>query len=194
MDHPLPWLRYVDAGDLESSTYKFDGLEVQSTSGDKLGKVDGFVVDSASGRPYYVAVDAGGWFKSRLFLLPIGHASFDSSRTRLVSDVSREHVDRFPGFDRDEFEKLSEDELLQMDEDTLSACCPSVVVDKARLAARFDLWEHYKAPNWWDGSFDRPDRVDSAAQSIGGTEAIREQSGRGSPAHAHDSKTSKTRG
>jgi hypothetical protein len=173
MDHPLPWLRYVDADDVESSTYKFDGLEVDSTSGDKLGKVDGFVVDSASGRPYYVAVDAGGWFKSRLFLLPIGHAGFDSSRTRLISDVSREHVDRFPGFDRDEFEKLSEDELRQMDEDILASCCPSEVVDKLAAASRFDRWTHYKAPSWWDASFDRPDRADSAARSIAGTAETR---------------------
>ena len=169
MDHPRPWLRYVDAGDIESSTYKFDGLEVESTSRDKLGKVDGFIVDSASGRPYYVAVDAGGWFKSRLFLLPIGHVGFDSSRTVLVSEVSREHVDRFPGFDRDEFETLSEDELRRMDEAIVASCCPSETVDKQASTSRFDRWTHYKPPSWWDSSFDRPDRADNAARSMAGT-------------------------
>lgn len=152
MDHPRPWLRYVDADDLEKSTYAFGGLNVESASGDKLGNVDGFVVDSASGRPYYVAVDAGGWFKSRLFLLPIGHVSFDGSRTRLISDVTREHVDRFPGFDRDEFEKLSEDELRQMDEEIVVSCCPAEVVEKPASASRFDQWAHYKPPSWWDSS------------------------------------------
>ena len=49
-------------------------MDVESPSGEHLGDVDGFIVDSESGRPYYVVVDAGGWFKSKHFLLPIGHA------------------------------------------------------------------------------------------------------------------------
>ena len=60
MDHPLPWLRYVDASDIDDNTIEFDGMNVKSPSGDKLGDVDGFIVDSESGRPYYVVVDAGG--------------------------------------------------------------------------------------------------------------------------------------
>jgi len=31
MDHPLPWLRYVDAGDLDDSVIDFDGLDVEMT-------------------------------------------------------------------------------------------------------------------------------------------------------------------
>ena len=94
----------------------FDRLNVETSSGDKLGEIDGFIVDSGSGRPYYVAVDAGGWFKSKLFLLPIGHTSFDSSRRRLIADITRERVNQFPGFDRREFERLPDDDLRRMDE------------------------------------------------------------------------------
>ena len=72
MDHALPWLRYLDAGDLDDSDVDFDGMRVESPTGEHLGDVDGFVVDSESGRPYYVVVDTGGWFKSKHFLLPIG--------------------------------------------------------------------------------------------------------------------------
>jgi hypothetical protein len=89
--------------------------------------------------------------------------------------VSREHVDRFPGFDRDEFEKLSEDELRQMDEEIVVSCCPSEVVEKPASASRFDRWAHYKPPSWWDSSFDRPDRADVNARSMAGAEESRGQ-------------------
>jgi len=161
MDHPLPWLRYVDADDLESSDVDFDGMNVESTAGQKLGDVDGFVVDRDSGRPYYVAVDAGGWFKSKLFLLPIGHVAYDSARRHLVSDVGRERVERYPGFDRDEFEKLSDADLRRIDQETVASCCPDDTMTSSASDARFANREHYRSPDWWKSSYYRPDRADS---------------------------------
>src|SRR5437773_9405615 len=143
MDHPKPWLRYVDADELESRSFDFDHVTVESSSGEKLGEVDGFIVDSASGRPYYASVDAGGWFKSKLFLLPIGHTAFDRTRKRLVADVTRERVNKFPGFDRREFETLSDQELQRIDEQTVIACCPTETIDRATARSRFDRWSHY---------------------------------------------------
>jgi hypothetical protein len=169
MDHPRPWLRYVDADDLDRSVIDFNKLVVESTSADKLGTVDGFIVDESTGRPYYVAVDAGGWFKSKLFLLPIGHAGFDPGRKRLVADLTKQHVERFPGFDRDAFEKLSDDELRRMDEQIVAACCPTQTVGQSRDRSRFDEWSHYKSPDWWQSDFYRPDRADRAMHDIGGT-------------------------
>jgi PRC-barrel domain len=168
MDHPKPWLRYLDADELESKSFNFDDLNVESSSGEKLGDVDGFIVDTASGRPYYVAVDAGGWFKSKLFLLPIGHTAFDRGRKRLVADVTRDRVDKFPGFDRREFEKLSDEEIRRMDEQIVGACCPSQPIDRITTESRFDQWAHYQAPTWWEADFYRPDRADTAARSVAG--------------------------
>ena len=51
MDHPRPWLRILNADDLDDSAVDFGKLAVTTPSGDKLGKVDGFVVDVDSGRP-----------------------------------------------------------------------------------------------------------------------------------------------
>jgi len=171
MDHPKPWLRYVDAEELESTSVNFDHLNVESSSGEKLGEIEGFIVDGRSGRPYYVAVDAGGWFKSKLFLLPIGHTSFDPTRKRLVADLTRDRVNQFAGFDRREFERLSDDELRRMDEQIVRACCPTQVIEESSL--RFDRWTHYQSPTWWQADFYRPDRADRTAQSIGGTAAPR---------------------
>ena len=164
MDHPLPWLRYVDAGDLDDSTARLDGMKVESGSDEDLGTVDGFIVDASSGRPYHVVVDAGGWFKSKLFLLPIGHVGLTGTgeMRRLVADISKEHIDRYPGFDRDEFEKLSETELRRMNAEMASACCPADEVEQYELSA------HYRAPRWWDADFYRPDRADESARSMAG--------------------------
>ena len=73
MDHPYPWLKYLPADDLDDDTVDFDGMKLEEPSGKTLGKVEGFIVDSDSGRPYYAVIDAGGWFKSKHFLLPVGH-------------------------------------------------------------------------------------------------------------------------
>ena len=102
MDHPRPFLRIVNADDLDDSTVDFSKLAVTTPSGDKLGKVDGFIVDVDSGRPYYIVVDASGWFKTKHFLLPIGHAQLDSESDAVVADVPRERVKNFPGFDKGE--------------------------------------------------------------------------------------------
>jgi PRC-barrel domain len=167
MDHPLPWLRYVSAGDLDDSSMTFDGLKVESVSGEDLGKVDGFIVDASSGRPYHVVVDAGGWFKSKLFLLPIGHAglSGSGSKRNLVANISREHIDRYPGFDRGEFEKLTDADLDRMNREMASACCPAEIVEVS-VGPMFESWSHYRAPSWWDADFYRPDRVDESARSM----------------------------
>jgi len=109
VNHPQPWLKYVDAGDMKDEQIDFDGLNVESPTGEHLGDVDGFIVDTTDARPYYVVVDAGGWFKSKEFLLPIGQARFDAGREALVTDLARDRIDAFPGFDKDEFGKLSED-------------------------------------------------------------------------------------
>ena len=164
MDHPLPWLRYVDAANLDDSAMSLDGMKVESESAENLGTVDGFIVDVATGRPYHVVVDAGGWFKSRLFLLPIGHVGLSEARTRhLVADISKAHIDRYPGFDLHEFEKLSDDELQRMNTAMASSCCPEEQVE------RYEQWTHYRAPSWWDADFYRPDRADESTRSMAGT-------------------------
>src|SRR4051794_1342239 len=107
MRNPRPNLRYIDASDLDDKALKFKGIEVDSFNGDKLGTVDGFILDSQSGRPYHVVVSAGGWFKHKHFLLPVGHVTMETQNEKLVTDLAKDRVERFPGFDRDVFQKLS---------------------------------------------------------------------------------------
>jgi hypothetical protein len=170
VDHPLPWLKYVDAGDLDNDAIDFDGLNVESPTGEHLGDVDGFVVDSNSARPYYVVVDSGGWFKSKHYLLPVGHATLDADREVLVADLSRDRIEKFPGFNRDEFEKLSEQDLRRFNDETCQACSISGVAvaysDSEPFSAAWDRSD-YAYPNWWAAEPTRPDRMGAAAVTAG---------------------------
>jgi hypothetical protein len=161
-------LRYVDAGDIEDSRVDFDGLDVYNAGGDKLGDVDGFIIDLDSNRPYYVVVDSGGWFSSQRYLVPIGHARLDTDNDRLRIDIGREAIERFPAFEAERFEQMPEDEARRYNETILQACCPTEL--KGRHAEGrwdYDAWSHYRVPEWWQS---RP--VGSATGSAGTTDHL----------------------
>jgi sporulation protein YlmC with PRC-barrel domain len=149
MDHPRPTLRYVDDKDLSDAGLKLIGLEVDGRDGEKLGKVEGFIIDVASGRPYHVVVDAGGWFTHKHFLLPIGHAMLSDDEAKLIADVTKERVKRFPGFDKDRFNKLTDDDITQLDQAMAAACCPDEVV----VVTAWEMGGHYRYPDWWETTF-----------------------------------------
>jgi hypothetical protein len=155
MDHPYPWLKYLPADDCPDGEFDFDGLDVESAEGEHLGDVEGFIVDSDSGRPYYVVVDSGGWFKSKHFLLPVGHANLETEREVLVADLTRERVEQFPGFDIDAFAKLTADDLQRMNHDTLRACGLADLASPSPVTATFSAdWDRpdYRYPDWWRGA------------------------------------------
>ncbi|MCU1381430.1 MAG: hypothetical protein JWL71_127 [Acidobacteria bacterium] len=147
MDHPLPGLKYVDANDLDDSGMKFAGIEVDGVDGEKLGEVEGFVMDVVEGRPRHIAVGAG-WFMHKHFLLPIGHATLDAGGTKLVADLTKERVKRFPGFDKSEFERLDAGQLAQLDA-TLAAACAT------DTGGGSSVDDHYQVPGWWKTSSGR---------------------------------------
>jgi sporulation protein YlmC with PRC-barrel domain len=149
MDHPRPNLRYVAAGDLADSGISLKGLEVDGSDGEKLGKVDGFIIDISSGRPYHVVVAAGGWFTHKYFLLPIGHAILNGDATKLSADITKDRVKRFPGFDRAKFESLAEEELKALDQAMTAACCP----DEVLVVTTWEVGSHYRYPDWWKASY-----------------------------------------
>jgi hypothetical protein len=168
MDHPRPNLRYVDARELDDTAMKLRGLRVESNRSEDLGKVEGFIIDVNSGRPYHVVVGTGGWFKHKHFLMPIGHATLSPGNDRLIADVGKDRVERFPGFDKDEFKTMSEADLKRVDTPTLAVCCPDeAVVDVAS-------WEttHYAYPTWWQADYYRPDRADRAAMNVAGATTL----------------------
>ncbi len=158
MNHPLPWLRYVDANRVTAADLSFDGLKVRNDAMETLGSVEGFVVDNASMRPYYVVVDSGGWFKAKDFLVPIGHARLDDDRDAIVVNIPKERIERFPGFNRDEFETLKEDDVRRMNDsicdavgDTPASYTAAAHMPTTSADPLSGVWDRpaYTQPDWW---------------------------------------------
>ena len=146
----------------------FDGMDVESPSGEHLGEVDGFIVDSESGRPYYVVVDAGGWFKSKHFLLPVGHVRLDADAEALKADLTRDRVERFPGFNKDEFDKLTADDLKKFNDQTLQVCALTTYTysEAEPYSAAWDRPE-FSYPGWWRSGATGPQQARAAAVATG---------------------------
>jgi hypothetical protein len=151
-------LQYLDADDIDDSTIDFSRLEVRGHDNTKLGDIDGFIVDSSSGRLHHIVIDSGGWFTSRRFLLPVGHATVDRDAGAVRVDVSRDALRRYPEFDADRFRAFSDDDLRTFERRTVEACCP----DDSTLATS-DAWpyetRHFAQPAWWGASVYSPDRL-----------------------------------
>lgn len=146
-------LRYLDADDVDDSVVDFDGLEVRGREGEKLGDVNGFIVDLASGRVLYVVIDSGGWFRSRRFLAPIGHAVIDRSRPALSLDIAKERLSEYPEFEESRFSEFSDADLRAFEIRMAEICCP----DEAATGGGggdewgYDTRRHYRQPDWWTG-------------------------------------------
>lgn len=140
-------LRYVSARGLTRQVMDLDRLEVQDTSGDNLGEVEGFLVETSSGRPRYVVVDSGGWFRTRRYLLPVEHARFDPARRGLTFAGGRGAIQQFPDVADDRIESLRSEELAGYDRDVTRACCPD-----DEDFRRFELERHDDSPAWWRAS------------------------------------------
>jgi hypothetical protein len=152
MDHTTyaSRLRFLDAEDVHDPVVDYDGLDVRGPNGDKLGDVDGFIVDSQAGRVYYVVVEAGGWFRSNRMLVPIGHVALDVDDKALKVDVSQEALMRYPLFDEERFHSFSDEDLRVFESRMVEACCPGdATTDTGVKSWAYDTRKHYAQPSWW---------------------------------------------
>jgi hypothetical protein len=171
MDHPRPGLKYMPVEELDRSKMTFENFTVKDQAGEKLGKLEGFIIDVNSARPYYVVVNAGGWFRSKHLLIPIGHVALDYDSRVLIADLPKERVKRFPGFDLDVFPEVTEADLDRMAEEIGRVCCPDKVIEPAELlVSQLEVWAHYGTPAWWNTDFYRPQHSDEQARSLTETE------------------------
>ena len=161
MDHTKPWLRYVATSSLDDETLDLDDMKVRNDQGEELGTVDGFVVDSVSGRPRYVVVDAGGWFTAKQFLVPIGEVHLEPNRDALRVPLAKDQIRRFPGFDLDEFQPLSAEDIERLNTQHDVSRPGTTMPDTGWTNASFEV------PEWWTRRNGQPDRTGAGAQSRG---------------------------
>jgi PRC-barrel domain len=144
-------LRYVDAEELErSNAGLMVGAEIRDRENEKVGELDGFVVDAVTGRPKYAVIESGGWFKSERFLLPIGHLDVAPDGNCTI-DIERSAIEQYPEFDETSWLRASSEERWAFEYETLSACCPedAALVGAGEKAVNFDRWAHHHEPAWW---------------------------------------------
>jgi len=142
-------LRFVDAGKLDDADVKLDHLSVYGWGHEKLGRLDGFIIDTETGAVQYAVVQGGGWFNSKRFLLPIGHIDrFDPEKKELMADISKDAIRLFPEFDKDTFLAMSDEELREFERVMGAACCPDEVIVE-EVVWIHDLGSHYREPSWW---------------------------------------------
>jgi ferritin-like metal-binding protein YciE len=94
-------LRYVPAGRIRGIAY--GEFSVRDAANDEIGRVDGFVLDTRSGRPEYVVVDSGGWFVGQRFLVPIDALRADAESRTFRTDLERHTINAYPPFNPDAF-------------------------------------------------------------------------------------------
>jgi hypothetical protein len=150
-------LRYLDADDLDDSNVDFSTLDVHGSDDTDLGDLDGFIVDTESGRVVYAVVDSGGWFRSRHFAVPIGHAQLDAGRRRLNVHVTRNAAEKFPDFNPKDLRRFTDDEMRAFEQRTAVVCCPDDPTDVSG-AMQYDRIRHYAQPDWWRREYQREDR------------------------------------
>jgi hypothetical protein len=170
-------LRFLGADDVDDSVVDFDGLDVRGHDGEKLGAVNGFIADLATGRVLYIVVDSGGWFRSRRFLAPIGHAVIDHTRRALVLDISKERLHGYPEFDESRFSAFSDSDLVAFEARMAEVCCPEESTGEPAAPASaewpYEARRHFRQPDWWTGGARLHERlrpVESPAHRLYGSE------------------------
>ena len=142
-------MRYLDADDVDHAVVDYDGLDVYGRDGQKLGNIDGFIVDADARRVNYVVVDSGGWFTSKRLLLPVGHATLAADHRSLQVDLSRDALGRFPEYDEERFSEFTDDELRAFERNTVVACCPDEPLEEVVTTWGYESRRHYAQPDWW---------------------------------------------
>lgn len=103
-------LRFVGAADFPEA--RDHDIHLHNHAGEHLGTLDGFVVDSGSGRPIYYVIDSRGWFAGRRYVVPIGQIEADEGGT-LRTPLTRAELGRYPEFSPSAFTAMDDGDALR---------------------------------------------------------------------------------
>src|SRR5438046_794174 len=86
------------------------GDKVVDQSGNEIGKIEELMIDVVSGRVAYAVLSFGGFMGlgNKLFALPWSAVSVDETNKRFVANVSKDTLERAPGFDKDKWPDMSD--------------------------------------------------------------------------------------
>jgi sporulation protein YlmC with PRC-barrel domain len=86
------------------------GDSVRNNAGEDLGKIEEIMIDLESGRVAYAVLSFGGFLGigDKLFMVPWGSLTVDQSAHQFVLDVSREQLEKAPGFDKNNWPDMAD--------------------------------------------------------------------------------------
>ncbi len=119
---PSARLRYVALDAMPSVNYA--GFHAINRFNERLGDLDGFVVDAASGRPYYLVIDSGGLLSTRRYLIPVGRSHADLQARAIRIDIDTDSLKRYPEFTGGAFEAMSDEAIDRYERQVLDAIAP----------------------------------------------------------------------
>ena len=83
---------------------------VVNLNGESVGKIEELMIDVTTGRVAYAVLSFGGFlgFGSKLFALPWSALTVDETHKRFVCNVTKEVLERMPGFDKEHWPDLND--------------------------------------------------------------------------------------
>ena len=104
-------LRFVGSKDLPEA--REHDIHLHNRAGEHLGTLDGFIVDSQSGRPIYYVIDSRGWFAGRRYVVPVGQIEAEESADALRTSLTRAELARYPEFSPSAFTAMDDHDALR---------------------------------------------------------------------------------
>lgn len=83
---------------------------VVNLEGEHVGKIEELMIDVTTGRVAYAVLSFGGFlgFGSKLFALPWSTLTVDEAKRRFVVNVTKESLEKMPGFDKSHWPDLND--------------------------------------------------------------------------------------
>jgi sporulation protein YlmC with PRC-barrel domain len=84
--------------------------KVVNLSGQDIGRIEELMIDVTTGRVAYAVLTFGGFmgFGNKLFALPWSAITVDEVKKRFVVNVTRESLEKMPGFDKEHWPDLND--------------------------------------------------------------------------------------
>lgn len=119
-------LRHIAARDLPGAREEGE-LHLHNNEGEHLGVLDGFIVDSQSGRPIYYVIDSRGWFLGRRYVVPVGQIEPDEGASALHTRLTRKELSRYPEFSASAFMAMDDHDSLRYERRLHRAFAPNAM-------------------------------------------------------------------
>lgn len=91
------------------------GDKVRNAAGEDLGKVEDFMLDTATGRVNYAVLSFGGLLGmgGKYFAVPTEALTLDTQDECFVMNASKEQLENAPGFDKDNWPNFADRNFTQ---------------------------------------------------------------------------------